>query len=150
MCRILPQFGIPATLAIGLSLSFKMGKNGPPLAGNTESSLKPFEGIAQVPTNFGLSKNRSEWGKEVSPTRLGSRPADFGGGKLGAFERTFLENSQAGNHGAIGQVRRALDMAVAVFLLGHPELRLEHFHELLHAVLLSAKLLECLQNLAQL
>ena len=61
-----------------------------------------------------------------------------------------LENSQPGNHGAIGQVRRTLDMALAIFLLGHPEFRLEHFHELLHAVLLRAKLLECLQDLAQL
>lgn len=53
-----------------------------PLANNTESSLGPFEGIAHEPGGFfSLWKNGSER-EEVSPTRLGSRPADFAGESL--------------------------------------------------------------------
>jgi hypothetical protein len=83
------------SLAIWLAKSVIAERIVLPLAGNAESSLKPSEGIAQSRRIFG-SEDRSECEKKVSLTRLGSRPADFGGGKLDAFERTFVREQSAG------------------------------------------------------
>jgi hypothetical protein len=66
------------------------------------------------------------------------------------MERKTLENSEAGNDRAIGQVGGALDMFAVVHIFRQADLWLENLNELLHAGLLSTQLLERLQDLAQL
>jgi hypothetical protein len=72
------------------------------------------------------------------------------GGIADFARRMLLQNCEASDNRAIGQVSRFLQRLLVVSLLSDLDLGFEDFHELLDAVLLGAKLLKRLQDLSQL
>jgi hypothetical protein len=75
---------------------FQNGKEGPCPSPATQKVPSNLPRELRKAGGFSAPEDRSECEKKVSLTRLGSRPADFGGGKLDAFERTFVREQSAG------------------------------------------------------